>query len=291
MTRTADGHVTRVRGRDQLDLDQHPRVDQRGDADHRGGRPDVAEHLAVRAADLVGSARDVDDVHPGAARRRRGRTRPRSSDAQPRCRSAVHGLRVRRRRSPTSSPSTVRRCTRPIQARSPTATTRRVADSSSHGPPLPSRCPLTTAPASRRHRRDRERLGQGERPGVERLADDRALDADAAPAPAIARRSSSEETPPEATTGRSVRAQTSRSRSRFGPAQGAVLGDVGDDVAGAAVARPAGPAPRTGRRRPGSSRARPASCRARRGRPRPGRRARRSPARTSPGPPARRCRG
>ena len=75
------------------------------------------------------------------------------------------------------------------------------------------------------------------------------------------------------------------------PAQRAVLGDVGDDVAGAAVARPAGPAPPTGRRRPRSSRGRRA-CRApaRPARPRSARRARRSPTRTTPGPPARRCR-
>ena len=42
--------------------------------------------------------------------------------------------------------------------------------------------------------------------------------------------------PPLATTGASVRAQTCRSRSRFGPAQHAVGGDVGDDEAGAAGA-------------------------------------------------------
>ena len=41
--------------------------------------------------------------------------------------------------------------------------------------------------------------------------------------------------PPEATTGRSVAAQTSRSSSRFGPCEHAVLVDVGDDVAGAAL--------------------------------------------------------
>ena len=42
--------------------------------------------------------------------------------------------------------------------------------------------------------------------------------------------------PPEAITGAAVAAATSRSSSRFGPVQRAVLADVGDDVAGAAVA-------------------------------------------------------
>src|SRR3954469_10864968 len=35
-----------------LDLDQHVRIDQGGDLNHRRGRPHVAEHLAVRPADL-----------------------------------------------------------------------------------------------------------------------------------------------------------------------------------------------------------------------------------------------
>ena len=92
------------------------------------------------------------------------------------------------------------------------------------------------------------------------------------------------DTPPEATTGRSVRGADARAAGR-GWARVSVpsLVDVGDDVAGAALARPAGRASRRARRPPGSSRARPAWCRARRGRRRSGRRARRSPARTSPG--------
>ena len=62
-----------------------------------------------------------------------------------------------------------------------------------------------------------EGLGQGERARVERRPDDRALDPVGDQRRAAPRRSSSVETPPEATTGRSVRAQTSRSSSRFGP--------------------------------------------------------------------------
>ena len=48
--------------------------------------------------------------------------------------------------------------------------------------------------------------------------------------------SSSVETPPDATTGRSVRAHTSREQIEVGALEHAVLVDVGDDVAGAALA-------------------------------------------------------
>ena len=53
--------------------------------------------------------------------------------------------------------------------------------------------------------------------------------------PRMATTSSSVDTPPEATTGRSVRAQTSRSSCEVRALEHAVLGDVGDDVAGAAL--------------------------------------------------------
>ena len=43
------------------------------------------------------------------------------------------------------------------------------------------------------------------------------------------------DTPPEATTCASVTAQTWLRSSRLGTGQGAVLGDVGDDVTSAAV--------------------------------------------------------
>ena len=46
---------------------------------------------------------------------------------------------------------------------------------------------------------------------------------------AMARRSSRLDTPPDAITGASVRSATLDSRSRLGPCQRAVLGDVGDD--------------------------------------------------------------
>ena len=63
-----------------------------------------------------------------------------------------------------------------------------------------------------------QRLGQGEPPGVQRLADDRALDvAPAAATSASATRSASSAIPPEAITGAAVAAATSRSRSTFGP--------------------------------------------------------------------------
>ena len=52
---------------------------------------------------------------------------------------------------------------------------------------------------------------------------------------AIARRSARLATPPLAITGRPVPAHTRRSRSRFGPVQRAVPGDVGDHEAGTAV--------------------------------------------------------
>ena len=45
----------------------------------------------------------------------------------------------------------------------------------------------------------------------------------------MARRSSRLDTPPDAITGASVRSATLDNRSRFGPGQRAVLGDVGDD--------------------------------------------------------------
>ena len=48
-----------------LDLDQHARVDQAADLDHRGRRADVGEDLAVGAADLL-PAGDVGDVHARA---------------------------------------------------------------------------------------------------------------------------------------------------------------------------------------------------------------------------------
>ena len=57
---------------------------------------------------------------------------------------------------------------------------------------------------------------------------------------AMARRSSREETPPEATTGRSVAAQTFAQQLQVGALERAVLGDVGDDVAGAALGVQAG---------------------------------------------------
>ena len=58
--------------------------------------------------------------------------------------------------------------------------------------------------------------------------------------PRIAATSSSVDTPPDATTGRSVRAQTSRSSGEVRALEHAVLGDVGDDVARAALGVEAG---------------------------------------------------
>ena len=127
-----------------------------------------------------------------------------------------------------------------------------------------------------------QRVGQRERARVQRLADDRALDAERAQA-AIARRSARLDTPPLAMTGRSVRAQTRRSRSRFGPRSMPSLSHVGDHVPAAAVGVEPGEASSTARRRRWSSRARPAWCRARPARPRSGRRARRWRARTQSG--------
>ena len=101
----------------------------------------------------------------------------------------------------------------------------------------------------------------------------------------------SDETPPLATTAASVRAQTSRSRPRFGPVQRAVPVHVGDDVARAAVGVQPGQRLPQFAARPASSRGRPAWCRARRGRPRSARRARRSPRAPSPGTPAPPCPG
>ncbi len=46
-----------------LDLDEQARVDQRADLDQRGGRPDVAEDLAVDRGDLAGGG-DVGHEHP-----------------------------------------------------------------------------------------------------------------------------------------------------------------------------------------------------------------------------------
>src|SRR6185436_2934516 len=63
----------------RFDLDEHRRIDQAADLDHASRRADVAEELAVRAADLLpfGDVRDVharaDDVLPrrtGALERR-----------------------------------------------------------------------------------------------------------------------------------------------------------------------------------------------------------------------------
>src|SRR3954463_5053354 len=42
-----------VEDRVGLDLDQHRRVHETADPDHRAGGPDLVEHLAVRAADLL----------------------------------------------------------------------------------------------------------------------------------------------------------------------------------------------------------------------------------------------
>ena len=64
--------------RDRLDLDEHPRVDERGDRHHRRDRRVVGEALAVDAADLLGTAhvgdehpRPHDLVHPRARQRQR----------------------------------------------------------------------------------------------------------------------------------------------------------------------------------------------------------------------------
>src|SRR4051812_35828140 len=46
-----------------LDLDEHPRVQEGADPIHRGHRADVAEHLPVRAAEVL-PARDVSDEQP-----------------------------------------------------------------------------------------------------------------------------------------------------------------------------------------------------------------------------------
>ena len=136
--------------------------------------------------------------------------------------------------------------------------------------------------AGRRPRRDRgQRLGQGEPARVERLADDRALDVRPVrrglrPA---RRRSAICAMPPDAMTGAGGGlARPSRSSSTFGPAQRAVLAHVGDDVAGAAVARRGGRGPPRGRRRRSrqpraASRWSPVDDRARRARRRPARRA------------------
>ena len=48
-----DAHVDRS-CRDQFDLDQHPLVDEAGHHDHRRGRADRVEQLAVRPSDRVG---------------------------------------------------------------------------------------------------------------------------------------------------------------------------------------------------------------------------------------------
>ncbi len=48
--------------RDELDLDQHARVDQAADLHHRGDRTHVGEDLTVGAPHLVGAG-DVGDVH------------------------------------------------------------------------------------------------------------------------------------------------------------------------------------------------------------------------------------
>ena len=50
--------------RDDLDLDEQPRVDQRGHLDHGGGRQDLAEGQPVGLAGLRPPG-DVGDVDPG----------------------------------------------------------------------------------------------------------------------------------------------------------------------------------------------------------------------------------
>ena len=93
-----------------------------------------------------------------------------------------------------------------------------------------------------------QRLGQGEPPGVQRLPDDRALDAPAAAASASATRSATSAIPPQAITGAGSRRRPHAAARRSGP-QRAVLADVRDDVAGAAVAVQPLQGLATGRRR------------------------------------------
>ena len=61
--RAGPGYDNSAPESDQLDLDQHPRVDQTGDLDHRRHRAHAPEDLAVGAPDLV-RAGDIGDVHP-----------------------------------------------------------------------------------------------------------------------------------------------------------------------------------------------------------------------------------
>src|SRR5581483_7763669 len=49
-----------------LDLDEHRRVDESGDAEQAAGRTHVPQHAAVRLGDGDAVCGEVDDVHPGA---------------------------------------------------------------------------------------------------------------------------------------------------------------------------------------------------------------------------------
>src|SRR4051794_2334674 len=75
-----------------LDLDQHPRVGQRGDDDGGVDRPDVAERLAVGAGEAVEMA-DVGEEDPRADHLGEGRPDPRQGRLD--VRDRLDGLRVR----------------------------------------------------------------------------------------------------------------------------------------------------------------------------------------------------
>ncbi len=170
-----------------------------------------------------------------------------------------------------------------------TPLTTRPASTSRHGI---TRTATVTGPAPRTALRARARLPaprEGERAGVERLADDGALDARPAPArPARAGRPAWTRRRRRSPARRWPRTPR-RQRSRLGP----VIVPSRRMSVTTYRAQPAlssRASTSTGRRRRGSSRGRTACARARPARPRPGRRTRRSPGPPSPGAPARRCR-
>src|ERR1022692_334114 len=196
-----DAHARAVG--DGLDLDQHPRVDQGRYPDHGRGRHDVAERGAVGPPVLL-PARDVGDEHPGPHHIGEGEAEFRQGVADVADRlsglcvgvALVHELRARHRRAAGHEYEVTR-------GHRPAVPDHRLPRGAGR---TPARHPATALSAC-------SRVNSPAYSALPMMAPSTPPGTSAA----IACRSSRLDTPPLAITGREVRAQTARSRSRLGP--------------------------------------------------------------------------